>query len=330
MRVVTIEEHWTTAEIDRAVRAQAVDPSVAFNDRGDIPERLFDIGAERIAAMDAAGVDLQIISLSPPGTYGLPADEAARLCRAANDRAAEAVAEHPDRFRAMTTLPMSDPAAALAELERTGSSSAFAGIMTYGRCGDRPLDHPAYDEVLAAAAAHARPLFIHPQIPPAAVREASYSGLGETIDLSLSTFGWGWHMEAGTAALRLILSGAFDRHPDLQIVLGHWGEMLLFWLDRADSLSNVAALNHRVADYFRTNVHVATSGMLTPRLLRHALDFTTADRILLSGDYPFHRLGPTSIQDFLDILPDPEDRRKIAHANADALYGLTAPELQQR
>lgn len=328
MRVVTVEEHWNSEGIDRAVRAHALDASVVFNDRGDIPERLFDLDESRIAAMDTAGVDVQIISLSPPGTYGLPPAEAVALCREANDRATEAVERHPDRFRAMTTLPMSDPVAAVAELERTATSSAHVGIMSYGRCGDRPLDDPAYDDLLAAAAAHARPLFIHPQIPPGEVRAASYTGLGEIVDLGLATFGWGWHMEAGTAALRLILSGAFDRHPDLQIVLGHWGEMLLFWLDRADSLSNVADLNHRVAEYFRTNVHIATSGMLTPRLLRHALDFTTADRILLSGDYPFHRLGPTSVADFLDAVPDPEDRRKIAHANADALYGLTTSSAQ--
>ncbi len=323
MRVVTIEEHWTTESIDRAVRARGLDPSVVLNDRGDILERLFDLGPDRIAAMDAAGVDLQIISLAPPGTYGLPPNEAVALCREANDRAADAVGRHPDRFRAMTTLPMSDPAAAAAELERTATSAAHVGIMAYGRCGDRPLDDPAYDEVLAAAAARARPLFIHPQIPPDAVREASYRGLGETLDLALATFGWGWHAEAGLAALRLILSGAFDRHPDLRIVLGHWGEMLLFWLDRVDSLSNVAThLDRRVADYVRTNVYIATSGMLTPHLLRHALDFTTADRILLSGDYPFHRLGPTAVRQFLDTVPDTEDRRKIAHANADALYGL--------
>lgn len=135
------------------------------------------------------------------------------------------------------------------------------------------------------------------------MREASYSGFDSTIDLSLATFGWGWHIEAGTAALRLILRGTFDRHPELQIVLGHWGEMLLFALDRIDSLSNVAThLDRRVSEYFRTNVHVASSGMLIPRLLRHALDFSGVDRILLSGDYPFHRLDAAAIAEFLGAV----------------------------
>jgi uncharacterized protein len=326
MRVVTIEEHWTSEGIDRALRAQPAgrrDESVALNDRGDIPARLFDIGDQRIEAMDAAGVDLQILSLAPPGTHGLPAHEAIALSRDANDRMSEAVGRHPARLRALTTLPMPDPDAAVAELERTAKDPAHVGIMSYGRSGERPLDHPAYDELLATAARLRRPVFLHPQVPPNAVREASYSGFDPAVDLALATFGWGWHIEAGTAALRLIVGGVFDRHPDLQVVLGHWGEMLLFALDRADSLSNVAThLERRVADYFPTNIHIATSGMLFPRLLRHALDFTSADRILLSGDYPFHRLDADKVTGFLRTLPDHEDRQKIAHANAEALYGL--------
>ena len=326
MRIIAIEEHWTTERIDRALRAQPAgtrDESVALNDRGDIPARLLDIGEQRVEAMDAAGVDMQIISLAPPGTHGLPAREAVALSRDANDRASEAADRHPTRLRAMTTLPMSDPDAAVAELQRTANAPAHVGIMSYGRSGERLLDDPVYDDLLAAAASLRRPVFIHPQIPANAVREASYRGFDPVTDLALATFGWGWHIEAGLGALRLIVRGAFDRHPDLQIVLGHWGEMLLFALDRIDSLSNVAThLERRVAEYFATNVHVATSGMLTPRLLRHALDFTSVDRILLSGDYPFHRLDAATVTEFLQTLPDGEDQQKIAHANAEVLYGL--------
>ncbi|GAB2725525.1 amidohydrolase family protein [Kitasatospora kifunensis] len=329
MRVIAIEEHWTTTGIDQALRAQppgARDESLALSDRGGIPARLLDIGEQRIEAMDAAGVDVQILSIAPPGTHGLPASEAVALSRDANDRASEAVHRYPTRLRAMTTLPMSDPQAALAELQRTAHAPGHVGIMSYGRSGERPLDDPAYDELFAAAADLGRPVFIHPQIPPNAVRQASYRGFDPTVELALATFGWGWHVEAGTAALRLILRGTFDRHPNLQIVLGHWGEMLLFALDRVDSLSNIAThLERRVADYFATNIHIATSGMLTPRLLRHALDYTSVDRILLSGDYPFHRLDAATLTDFLQTLPDHNDQQKIAHTNAASLFGLEQP-----
>jgi hypothetical protein len=326
VRVIAIEEHWTTEGIDRALRAQPAgvrDESLAWNDRGDIPERLLDIGEQRIEQMDAAGIDLEILSIAPPGTVGLPASEAIALSREANDRATEAVDRHPARLRTMTTLPMSDPDAAVAELQRTANAPAHVGIMSYGRSGERALDDPAYDELLAAAAGMRQPVFIHPQIPPNAVRDASYRGFDRTVDLALATFGWGWHMEAGLAALRLIVRGTFDRHPDLQIVLGHWGEMLLFWLDRADSLSNIAThLERRVGEYVQTNVHVTTSGMLSSRLLGHALDFTSIDRIMLSGDYPFHRLDAATIEEFLQALPKRADREKIAFENAEALYGL--------
>lgn len=326
MRLIAIEEHWSTRGIDRALRAQpagARDDSVALNDRGDITARLLDIGEGRVEAMDAAGIDVQILSIAPPGTHGLPARDAVALCREANDRATETADRHPTRLRAMTTLPMSDPDAALAELQRTADATGHVGIMSYGRSGERPLDDPIYDDLLATAAGLGRPVFIHPQMPPNAVREASYGGFDSTTDLALATFGWGWHIEAGLAALRLIVRGAFDRHPDLQIVLGHWGEMLLFALDRIDSLSNVAThLERRVAEYFPTNVHIATSGMLVPRLLRHALDFTSVDRLLLSGDYPFHRLDAVAITDFMGTLPSLADQHKIAHGNAESLYGL--------
>jgi uncharacterized protein len=130
-------------------------------------------------------------------------------------------------------------------------------------------------------------------------------------------------MEAGLAALRLILRGTFDRHPGLQLILGHWGEMLLFWLDRADALSNVAThLDRRVADYIRDNIYITSSGMLSGRLLRHTLDFTTIDRLMFSTDYPFAHVDGPAIQQFLATVPHPPDREKIAYRNAERLLRI--------
>ncbi len=167
------------------------------------------------------------------------------------------------------------------------------------------------------------PIFIHPQIPPASVRDASYRGFGPNLDLAPPRFGWGWLMEAGLAALRLILRGTFDRHPGLQLILGHWGEMLLFWLDRADALSNIAThLDRRVGDYIRENIYITCSGMLSSRLLRHALDFTTIDRLLFSTDYPFARADAPAIQQFLAAVRHPADREKFGYRNADRLLRI--------
>jgi hypothetical protein len=237
VKIIAIEEHWNSVSIRDALdhlQGGARDESVAFNTMGDNQARLEDISEGRIEAMDAAGIDVSILSVVTPATQALPAREAVALARDANDEATSAVRAHPARFRAFATLPTSDPQAAAAELERCATRLGHVGAMVHGRTGTRPLDDPAYDDLFATAARLHQPIFIHPQIPSNQLRDAAYRGLDPLIDLGLATFGWGWHLDAGLSALRLILRGTFDRYPGLQLVLGHWGEMLLFWMDRAD------------------------------------------------------------------------------------------------
>src|ERR1019366_5009521 len=316
VKIIAIEEHWNSVNIRDALdrlQGGARDESVAFNTMGDNQARLEDIGQGRVDAMDAAGIDVSILSVVTPATQALPAREAIALAREANDEATDAVRAHPARFRAFAT--------------RLG----HVGAMIHGRTGTRTLDDPAYDDLFATAARLHQPIFIHPQIPSNELRDAAYRGLDPLIDLGLASFGWGWHMDAGLSALRLILRGTFDRYPDLQLVLGHWGEMLLFWMDRADSLSAIAKhLERRVSDYITTNIHITSSGMLQERLLRHALDFTGADRVLFSTDYPFHRPGAAAAGHFFDAIPDPSDRSKIASGNAKALFRLAWPDAPGR
>ncbi|KAB2976883.1 amidohydrolase family protein [Streptomyces sp. SS1-1] len=165
-------------------------------------------------------------------------------------------------------------------------------------------------------------IFIHPQIPSDALRDAAYRGIEPLTDLGLATFGWGWHIEAATAALRVIPRGTLDRHPDLQIVLGHWGELLPFWRDRADSLARLAGLKHRISDYLRTNLFLTTSGMLNPALLHHALTVTTTDRLIFSTDSPFQQPTRADIDTFLAHFASDGDRRKISSTNAATLFNI--------
>ncbi len=320
MTLIGIEEHWMLPELTSALKAvPQPDESLHFNERGDVGERLEDLGAGRIATMDAQGIDLAVLALTPPGTQALPPEEAVALSRFANDTAAEAVRIHPTRFRSLSTLPISSPDHVAAELERA-AAQGHVGTMVYGRSGDRFLDDPSYDDFFAAAADLRQPVFIHPQIPSEGLRDAAYRGFDPMTDLGLATFGWGWHLEAATAALRLILRGTFDRHPDLQIVLGHWGELLPFWLDRADSLSRLAGLERPISDYIRTNVFLTASGMLNPALLHHALTVTTTDRLIFSTDYPFQQPTRAEIDTFFGHLTT--DRHKVRSTNAAALLGI--------
>jgi predicted TIM-barrel fold metal-dependent hydrolase len=233
----------------------------------------------------------------------------------------EAVRRHPTRLRALSTLPMAAPHAVAAELERAAHLGCV-GAMVYGRTGDIPLDDRCYDDLFATAAALKQPIFIHPQVPPNAVRAAAYSGLGAMTDLALATFAWGWHIEAALAALRLIARGTFDRHPDLKIILGHWGELLLFWLDRADSLARIANLERKVSDYIRTNVFITASGMFNPALLRHVLAVTSIDRLLFSTDYPFQRPSREEVRRFMTEFDSDEQRDKFSADNARRLFGI--------
>jgi hypothetical protein len=328
MALVGIEEHWNLPELTAAVKALPEgrrDESVAFDEMGDNLEHLDDLDDVRIAAMDAQGLDMQILSLAPPGTQPLDAADAVALSARANDISVETVRRHPTRFRALATLPTADPAAAAAELERA-AGLGLVGAMVYGRTGETPLDDPRYDDMFAVAAERHLPIFIHPQIPPPTIRDAAYSGFDPMTSLALATAGWGWHLEAALAALRLIVRGTFDRHPDLQLILGHWGELLLFWLDRADMLARVAALERTVSEYVRSNVHITCSGMLNPTLLRHALEVTTSDRLLFSTDYPFQRPTREAIAHFLTAFPDDEARARFTVENAGVLFDLELPD----
>jgi predicted TIM-barrel fold metal-dependent hydrolase len=322
--LIAIEEHWIMPDLTSALRAlpeHLRDESLAFNEMGDHQQRLEDLGAGRIAAMDAQGIDVSILALTPPGTQPLPPKDAVRLSRAANDVAAAAVSSNPSRFRSLSTLPMSSPQDVAGELERA-AGIGHVGTMVYGRSGDRFLDDPVYDDFFAAASELGQPVFIHPQLPSPALRDASYRGFDPNTDLALATFGWGWHLDAATAALRVILRGTFDRHPDLQVVLGHWGEMLLFWLDRADSLSRIAGLQRTVSDYIRSNFFITTSGMLNPALLHHALSVTSVDRLIFSTDYPFQHPTREEIVSLLGQFDSDAERQKFSSANAESLYGL--------
>lgn len=328
MTLIAIEEHWILPDLTTALGAlpeHSRDDSLAFNNMGDHQERLQDLGAGRIATMDAQGIDVSVLALTPPGTHPLPPEEAVALSRTANDLAAAAVDDSPSRFRALCTLPMSSPGDVAGELERA-AGAGHVGAMVYGRTGDRALDDPVYDDFFATASGLGLPVFIHPQLPSPAVRAASYRGFDPLTELGLATFGWGWHLDAATAALRLIVRGTFDRHPELQVVLGHWGEMLLFWLDRTEGLSRVAGLQRSISECVRTNFFITASGMLDPAKLQHALAVTSIDRLMFSTDYPFQHPTRDDIASFLGHFSSDADRQKFSSTTAAALFGIGVQE----
>ena len=321
MKLIAVEEHLLTPEVRSAWAdpTSALDAATAF-DVGEIGRRLEDLGDERLRLMDEAGVDVQVLSLTTPGLHNLASDRAVDLARRTNDRIAEAVMRHPGRFQGFAALPTSAPDEAPRELERAVRDLALKGAMLCGRTRERNLDHQDFRPLLESAAALGVPLFIHPQVPQQAVCEALYGGISPQVDLALSAYGLGWHYEAGVQFARLIAAGVFDHLPSLQIILGHWGEVVLFYIERLAALDRAAGLRRRVAQVVRENLYITASGMFSEAYLGRCLEIVGPDRLLFSTDYPYQYRPGREARSFVDRVSLVEaDRAKFAYGNWERL-----------
>jgi predicted TIM-barrel fold metal-dependent hydrolase len=326
MKLIAIEEHFLTPEIRAAWAASPVGrEGTAGFERGDIEARLDDLGAGRIALMDESGVDVQVLSVTTPALHNLEATESLRLARQTNDLVASTIARYPARFQGFATLPVAAPAEAAQELERCIQELGFSGALVCGRTREKNLDHIDLRPVLATAARLRIPVFIHPQVPQRAVRDIYYSGFGDAVDSAFAAFALGWHYEAGIQFVRLMLAGVFDELPDLQIVLGHWGEVVLFYLERLNQLARVSKLERPVAEYFRQNLYVTSSGMWSQDYLQRTLDVVGAERILFSTDYPYQYKPGGGARSFLENATlSAQQKESFAHGNWERLMQAVA------
>ncbi|KKB64937.1 amidohydrolase [Robbsia andropogonis] len=302
MKLIGIEEHFLTSEIRDAWHALALDttdPSVAFHS-GSIEGRLLDLAGDRLALMDETGLDIQVLSLTTPALHDL-GRESIDIAQRTNDALAEVVAHHPTRFQAMATLPVSMPDEAALELERCVKTLGFKGTVLCGKVGARHLDDPSLSPIFHMAQSLSMPILIHPRVPDAAVRAAYYSGFTPELDAAFATYGLGWHYDAGVQFLRLVLAGTFDRMPELQVILGHWGEVVLFYAERLAAMDRVSELAQPIASYLRKNLYVTASGMFLPHYLERAAAVVGVDRLLFSTDFPYQ------------YRPGHDARRFLAH-----------------
>jgi predicted TIM-barrel fold metal-dependent hydrolase len=272
--------------------------------------------------MDDAGIAMQVWSVVAPGSQQVPLEGAVELSRALNDRCAEVIGAHPDRFNALATLPTQDPGAAIVEAKRAITELGFCGVVINGHTHGRFLDAPEFDELLSAIEELDAPIYLHPTYPPERVAEVYFSGLPDQTGRALATAAWGWHAETGMHVLRLAGACVFARHPNLQIVVGHMGENLPFSLMRADAVLGKADPGApSVAAVIREHVHITICGYLTTPPLLCALQVFGADRIMFSSDYPFG--DPVDHSKFLAEAPiSPTDRDKIGYRNALQLFRL--------
>lgn len=326
MRLIALEEHYKSKAVDAEIGEAGAYFRTA-NSAGEQMARerlanLGEIGERRIADMDRAGIDVQVLSHTHPSPEILEASRAVPLCARVNDEMAEATRRYPGRFYAFATLPVDDPKAAAQELERAVSQLGCKGALINGMPRGRFLDDPFFAPLLERAQQLDVPLYLHPAPPPEAVRDVYFSGLDPALARMLSIAGWGWHAELGLHTIRLIANGVFDRFPKLQIIIGHMGEMIPFFLARIDQVvTPFAKLQMRVADYFHRNVHITTSGIFTAPPFVLSLEVVGIDRILFSIDYPY---APNEAgRAFLNTLSlSPVDFEKLTHGNAEKLLKL--------
>jgi predicted TIM-barrel fold metal-dependent hydrolase len=324
MRTITVEEHFTSPGF-------IAGPGRAFTERlrnsgargARIHEQLSDVGGKRIAEMDAAGIDMQVLSLNAPGVEQAETADQISVARDANDFLAQAVKDNPKRFAGFASVPIAAPEKAADELERTIRQLGFKGGLINGHTRGRYLDDKFFWPILERAEALKAPIYLHPTEPPKPVVEALYGGFAPPVNAVFAAAGFGWHIETAVHVLRMILGGVFDRYPKLQIVIGHLGEGLPFMLPRLNKNlpPEMTKLNRRLGEYLRENVHYTFGGFNFPATFLNLLLEVGVERIMFSVDHPYGSMAEARA--FLEQLPvSPADRERIAHGNAERLFGL--------
>lgn len=319
MRMIGLEEHFVTPDLAAYGAGSA---SIAQPARWRAASRrLLDLGEERLAAMDEAGLDVQVLSLNSPGIQAEP-DPAVAVTRAiaVNDLLATVIAEHPGRYAGFAALPLQDPAAAARELERAVTQLGLRGALVNAHTQGRYLDDSELRVVWERAAGLDVPLYLHP---------ANGVDTPHVIQGHPELVGpmWSWGTDTATHVLRLIFGGVFDDFPDARLLLGHMGEGLPYALWRLDSRwdfhnhHGIELARSRPSDYLRHNLYITTSGVYSAAPLLCALLALGPEHILFGTDHPFEEMATAT--GFLRTAPVSEaDRAKIAHLNAERLLGL--------
>ena len=324
MRTITLEEHFATPGFFDGPARELKNRAETVGGRyANSIERLCDIGAKRLAEMDAAGIDMQVLSLTSPGVEQMEAAEAIALARDSQRLPRRRGEEKSGALSpALPPCRRPRPDKAADELERR-VRAGFKGAVINGHNRGRYLDDKFYAPILECAQALNVPIYLHPTPPPKPVLDTYYGGFAPMLTEMLAGGAWGWHIETAVHVIRLISGGVFDRFPKLQVVIGHMGEGLPFMFQRFDIMPPaVTKLKRSYKDYLRENVHYTFSGFnFPPAFLDLFLELGGVDRIMFSADHPYQSMPQARA--FLEQIPvSAADKERIAHRNAEKLLRL--------
>jgi 5-carboxyvanillate decarboxylase len=288
-----------------------------------IREKLADLGELRIADMDAAGIDHQIIELTSPGVQVFDKDTAVGLARECNDILHDAIRKHPTRFSGMAAIAPQAPELAAQELDRC-ASYGFKGIIINSHTQGEYLSDTKFWPIFEAAEARGLPIYLHPNTLPKSM-------IGPMVEAGLDGAIFGFGVETGFHLLRIITSGVFDRFPNLQIIVGHMGEALPYWMYRLDYMhaAGVKAaryeamkpLKKTISGYLRENVYITNSGMAWEPAIKFAQQVIGAERVMYAMDYPY-QYTPQEVIDLDNMQMDLATKKLFYQGVAEKLFKL--------
>jgi 5-carboxyvanillate decarboxylase len=290
---------------------------------GLLTDRLLDVDGERLRIMDEAGIAVHLLALTSTGVQMLDADRGTAIAALGNDRLAELIARHPDRYAGLCTIAPQDPQRAVKEIDRAITRLKLNGVMINSHTNGEYLDDPKFWPILEAAAALSVPLYIHPRSPsPGMAAPYKAYHLEHAI--------WGYAAETGLHAVRLIMSGVFDRYPELQIVIGHMGENIPYSLYRMDWMHDMTMrtgmmerpkLQERPSTYFKRNFAITTSGVNWTPALKFCIDVLGADKIMWAVDYPYQETLE-AVRWMNEAPLTDADKELIFHRNAERIFKI--------
>jgi 5-carboxyvanillate decarboxylase len=330
-RRIATEEAWSIPEQmetqrELVARATEYDPDLYLwkfqtDPKGPIHNRLLDLFDERLSLMNEYDVAVHLLALTSTGVQMMDPDRGTAVATIGNDRLAEAIGKRPDRFAGLATIAPQDPARAVKEIDRAITKLKLNGVMINSHTNGEYLSDRKYWPILEAAAGLKVPIYIHPRSPiPLMARAYREDHLEHAI--------WGYQAETGLHGLRIITSGVLDEIPNLQLVLGHMGEGIPYWLYRLDFMHGKVKvdmgrrkLKLHPSDYFKRNFYITTSGMNWDPTLKYCIEVLGADRIMWAIDYPYQD-HPDAV-DFMDAAAISErHRRMIYHENAERVFKI--------
>jgi 5-carboxyvanillate decarboxylase len=343
-RRIATEEAWCTPELMQAylrvLKTRSIDDPGFYSLWGffaggaseratTLFDRIQDLTDRRLREMDELGIDMQLLMLTAPGPQVFDAPTGRALAASSNDQLAATVRQHPTRFAGLAAVAPQDPVGAAKELERAVSKLGLKGVIINSHVQGEYLDDPKYWPIFEAAEALGVPVYIHPNTPsPKMVEPFLSRGLDAAI--------YGFACETGLHVLRLIVAGVFDRFPKLQVVLGHLGEGLPYWLHRIDFMhagivranrcEGAKPLNRTPSEVLRQNFHYTTSGMCWEPAVMYVHQLMGADRVMYAMDYPYQVVAEEVRA--MDALPiSPEHKKMFFQTNAERVFKLALPAL---